>query len=259
MLNKLMNNTKTEVNIKKDFKKVANYVALAKGRRNVNSFASDMKTDSEYLTLVINAKIGSYPTIPFLKMIADNSEGRVSLKDLTLACGYSNYANNDMEQIRNIYVRRGWIVFASYGDKGLDSEVQGTRPVLVIGNNLGCKFSSNISVLAITSRSKRSMQTHVPIGREHGLSCDSTISCELPDTITKRRIISANGVVGKITECPFEIMQQVEIALMKANGLIDNNMNVQDAIEALKGMNTQKTYQYENNYGRSTMPQVSFA
>jgi len=100
---------KTQENIKKDFKKVANYVNLAKGRRNVNSFAADMKTNSEYLTLVINAKIVSYPTMPYLKMIADNSEGRVSLKDLTLACGYSNYANNDMEQIKNVYVRRGFI------------------------------------------------------------------------------------------------------------------------------------------------------
>ena len=111
---------KTEENIKKNFKKLAVYVRNAKGQyRTINGFAADLKTNADYLADIINARICSYPTITFLKLIANSSEGRVSFKDLTLACGYSNYINNDLEQIKNISIERGAIYYANFGMKAL--------------------------------------------------------------------------------------------------------------------------------------------
>jgi len=259
MLNKFFTkNTNTEENTKKDFKKLANYVIHAKGHRTINGFAADMKTDSEYLTLVVNARINSYPDIKFLKTIADNSDGRVSLKDLTLACGYSNYTNNDMEQIKNIEVRRGTFCYVSLGDV-IDSEYGGNRLCLVIQNDVGNHFSSTSIILPLTSRKRSKLPTHVEVGPKNcGLPQESIISCEQIRCVSKRRL-SQNGIVQKVSECPSEIMLLVEVAMLKAQGVIHLKMNEQEAVQYLMNMNKQKTYQYQNNYNRSASQQVAFA
>jgi len=260
MLSKLKANVNT-VNKEKDFKKLATYVSLAKGYRSIGGFAADLKMNAKYIEDVIHARIISYPSVQFLKLVAENSEGRVSLKDLKLACGYSLYENNDLQQIKNIQVRRGWICYANFGEKTLDSEVGGYRPILIIQNDIGNKFSSNTIVLPITSRCKKNMPTHVLIGKESGLKCDSIISCELPNTISKRRI-SSNGVVQKIAECSLQTMLKVEICLLKAEGVIDININEDDAIEAIMNLNKNKVSKYqENNQSNNykTTPQLAFA
>jgi mRNA interferase MazF len=242
-----------EENAKKDFKKLANYVKIAQGIRSIDNFAADCRVSGDYMESIIKARINSYPTMPTLKAISDNSQGRVTFKELTLACGYSNYVNNDMEQIKNIQVKRGWICFANYADRAMDSEVGGRRPVLVMQNNKGNAFSSNTIVLAITSRKKPSMPTHVLLEKKYGLQYDSTICCELPDTLTKRRLISNEGIIEKIAECPEHILKQVEVALNRAFGAIELYVNEQDAIESLMNLNKGKTriHQYENNYKKS--------
>jgi len=258
MLNKLVNKTKTEENIKKDFKKLATYIITAKGYdRTINGFAADLKSNAEYLADLINARACAYPPVQFLKLISDNSEGRVTLKELTMACGYSNYTNNDLEQIKNIQVKRGFICYANFGDKAIDSEIGGHRPVLIIQNNTGNHFSSNSIVLAITSRKKTKLPTHVFIGKECGLPFDSTISCELPNTISKRRLLSNTGTVEILAECPQHILKLVEVALLKSQGIINLRMDDQEAIEYLENMNTAKTYQFENNH--DTNRQHAFA
>ena len=261
MLNKLFaKSTNTEENTRKDFKKLSNFVLMAKGNhRTINNFSADCRANADYIADIINVKISAHPTIPFLKIIADNSEGRVSLKDLTLACGYSNYANNDMEQIKSINVRRGWICYANFGDKAMDSEIGGHRPVLVVQNNVGNKFSSNSIVLPITSRNKASLPTQVFIKKEFGLQYDSIISCEMPNTISKRRMVSKTGIIEKIAECPHHIMEQVEVCLLRAQGIIDLKMDMQEAIKYLSNMNTQKTFQYQNNYNHNISQQTAFA
>jgi len=263
MFNKLITRkSNTEENAKKDFKKLANYVMLAKGNRSIDNFAADCKVSGDYMEGVIKAKMPTYPDITFLKVVSDNSQGRVSFKDLTLACGYSNYTNNDLEQIRNIKIERGGIYFCNFFDRGIDSEVIGHRPVLVVQNPKGNLFSSNTKVLAITSRvgSKSKLPTHVFIGKEYGLRCDSIICCELEDTVSKRRLISGSGVVEKIAECSKELMMRVAVGLGKADGYIPLDVPEKFAIEVLETFNkekTQSTFQYQNNY--NTGRQVAFA
>ena len=261
MLNTLIKKVTTEENIKKDFKKLSNYVLYAKGQyRTINGFAADCRTNADYLADVINARISSYPTIPFLKIVSDNSQGRVTLTELTLACGYSNYSNNDMEQIKNIYIRRGWFAYANFGDNCMDSEYGGYRLVLIIQNDVGNSRSSTTIVLPVTSRKTKSkMPTHVfASASECGMPYDSIVSCEQVRCISKRRLIQ-NGIVQKISECPTHIMQKVEVALMKAEGTIDPYANESEVIEALINLNKVKSFRQENNYARNAIPQVAFA
>jgi len=262
MFNKLIaTKSNTEENAMKDFKKLANYVMLAKGNRSIDNFAADCKVSGNYMEGVIKAKMSTYPDITFLKVVSDNSQGRVSLKDLTLACGYSNYTNNDLTQIKNIVIERAAIYFCQFGDRGIDSEVCGHRPVLVVQNPRGNSCSSNTKVLTITSRSKAKLPTHIEINSKEypGLKYDSIICCELEDTISKRRLISGSGVVEKMAKCSEELMLRVSVALAKADGIINLNVPEKVAIEALMNLNRgiQRTIQYQNNY--NTGRQVAFA
>lgn len=245
IFNKLTKTT-TEENIKKDFKKLSNYTIHAKGYRTINGFAADCNTNADYLADIINNRINSYPTITFLKLLADNSEGRVTLKEFALCCGYSNYTNNDMNQVKDIYVRRGWFCYADFGDNSMDSEVGGHRLILILQNDIGNSHSSNTIVYPVTSRKKRNYPTHVNAGSDCGLPDDSTIMCESPMTISKRRLIQ-NGTIMKVSECPIFILKKVEVALLKAQGVIDIRVNEKDAIESLKNINSIKTYQYEKS------------
>lgn len=268
---------KSQINLKeikqenqtKDFKKLATYILKAKGYRTINGFASECKTNANYVADLINARSTSYPTVQFLKLIADNSEGRVSLNDLKTACGYSLYENNDMEQIKNIYVRRGWFCYANFGDQAMDSEYSGYRLVLIVQNDTGNKFSSTTLAIPVTSRrSKKNLPTHVSVGANVGLQMESIISCEQTRCISKRRLIQ-NGIVQKIAECPTHIMQSVEIALLKAEGVLDLNIDEAEAIEVLRSLNENKVIRFrtetktnettnENkNYSRT--PQMAFA
>jgi len=259
MFNKLFaKSTTSEENVKKDFKKLANYVLHAKGQnRTINGFAADMKTDSEYLTLIATAKINSYPQIDFLKIIANHSQGRVSLQELTMACGYSNYTNNDMEQIKSIEVRRGWFCYVNLGD-AMDSEYGGNRMCLIVQNDVGNHFSSTSIILPLTSRRKTQLPTHVQVGIKNcGLPQESIVSCEQIRCVSKRRLIQ-RGIVQKVSECPPDVMLKVEVALLKAQGVIHLKMNEQEAIQHLMNMNTQKTFQYQNNYA-SAGQQVAYA
>jgi mRNA interferase MazF len=249
MFNKFITKkTITEENTKKDFKKLANYVLYAKGHRTINGFSADCKTNPNYLADIINGKINSYPTVQFLKIIAENSEGRVSLKELTMACGYSNYENNDIREIINIHVRRGWFAYANFGES-LDSEYGGYRVVLVVQNDIGNSRSSTTIVLPVTSRrTKSKMPTHVEVSsKESGLPKDSIISCEQIRCISKRRLIQ-RGYVQKISEASLSVMERVEIAMGKAQGSIKLHVDEQEAIQALYNLNNVKQYQYETNY-----------
>jgi len=260
MFNNLLKKNTNEENTKKDFKKLANYVMFAKGNRTINGFAADCKTNADYLANIVNAKINSYPDIKFLKIIADNSGERVSLKDLTLACGYSNYVNNDMEQIKNIEVRRGWFCYTNFGDQVIDSEYGGYRISLIVQNDVGNHFSSTSIAIPLSSRrSKAELPTHVKItASESGLPNDSIISCEQVRCISKRRFIQ-QGTVQKVSECPPNIMLKVEVSLLKAQGVIHLKMNEQEAIEYLKNMNKVKTFKQQNNYAQKTSRELAFA
>lgn len=86
-------------------------------------------------------------------------------------------------------VKRGDIFYADLSPV-VGSEQGGIRPVLVVQNDVGNKYSPTIIVAAITSRiNKAKMSTHIEIkGEEYGLSKDSVILLEQIRTIDKKRL-----------------------------------------------------------------------
>ena len=94
-------------------------------------------------------------------------------------------------------VRKGDIFFADLSPV-VGSEQGGVRPVLVVQNDIGNRFSPTIIVAAVTSQTnKAKLPTHVPISAEgNGLSRDSVVLLEQLRTIDKKRLRDHIGTVG---------------------------------------------------------------
>jgi mRNA interferase MazF len=111
-------------------------------------------------------------------------------------------------------VRRGDIVYANLNPV-IGSEQGGTRPVLVLQNDIGNRHSPTTIVVAITSRIKKAkLPTHVEIcADDYGLERDSVILLEQLRTIDKRRLKE------KLAHLDEESMNRVNEGLMISLGL----------------------------------------
>ena len=83
-------------------------------------------------------------------------------------------------------IKRGDIYYATL-DPVVGSEQGGTRPVLILQNDTGNKFSPTIIVAAITGRQKKNLPTHVTVNIP-ALPKDSIVLLEQIRTIDKRRL-----------------------------------------------------------------------
>lgn len=92
------------------------------------------------------------------------------------------------------------------------SEQGGTRPVLVIQNNKGNRYSPTLVVLPITSRmDKKGERTHYLLVNQRGLLVPSIVMAEQPRTIDKSRIKAYLGPVR--TDAMPEINELVKYEL----------------------------------------------
>lgn len=112
-------------------------------------------------------------------------------------------------------IKRGDVFFADLSPV-VGSEQGGTRPVLVIQNDIGNRFSPTVIVAAITAQiQKAKLPTHVEIAAaKHGFERDSVILLEQVRTIDKSRL------TDKITHLDDALMKQVDEALKVSFGLI---------------------------------------
>ncbi|HIH18303.1 MAG TPA: type II toxin-antitoxin system PemK/MazF family toxin [Nanoarchaeota archaeon] len=113
-----------------------------------------------------------------------------------------------------VEVKRGDIILVNFNlSKG--SEQGGTRPALIIQNDIYNKYSPTTIVAPITSRVyEKEYPTNVMISRrESRLDKDSTILLNQVRTIDKARIIKHIGSVNK------EILEKVELAIKASLGL----------------------------------------
>lgn len=113
-------------------------------------------------------------------------------------------------------VKRGDLYYADLSPV-VGSEQGGVRPILVVQNNVGNKFSPTIIAAAITSQlDKAKLPTHIalPAG-ESGLSKDSVVLLEQIRTLDKRRLKE------KIGELPLNLMSRVNEALLISLGFYE--------------------------------------
>lgn len=111
-------------------------------------------------------------------------------------------------------VKRGDIYYADLSPV-VGSEQGGIRPVLIVQNDVGNKYSPTIIISAITSQiNKAKLPTHIEISSdEYGLNKDSVILLEQVRTIDKKRL---KEKIGHISD---ELMSRVNDGLMISFGL----------------------------------------
>jgi mRNA interferase MazF len=127
-----------------------------------------------------------------------------------------SYTKRDLRSVNNVLVRRGDIFYADLNPV-IGSEQGGVRPVLIIQNDVGNKYSPTVIIAAITSQiAKAKLPTHVELDHEdYGLERNSVILLEQLRTIDKRRLKE------KITYLEQDIMGKVDEALKISLGLVD--------------------------------------
>lgn len=113
-------------------------------------------------------------------------------------------------------IKRGDIFYSDLSPV-IGSEQGGVRPVLIVQNDIGNKYSPTVIAAAITSQiNKAKLPTHIEISaQDYGLQKDSVILLEQIRTIDKKRLRE------KIGHLDDELMDKVNEALSISFGLAD--------------------------------------
>ena len=113
-------------------------------------------------------------------------------------------------------VKRGEIYKADLNPV-IGSEQGGVRPVVVLQNDVGNRYSPTVIVAAITSQvSKARLPTHVELSAAaYGLNLDSVVLTEQLRTLDKKRLMARLG------ELPEATLLQIDRALKISLGLIE--------------------------------------
>ncbi len=111
-------------------------------------------------------------------------------------------------------ISRGEIYYADLSPV-VGSEQGGVRPVLVVQNDVGNKYSPTVIIAAITSQlSKAKLPTHIELNKDkYHLPKDSVVLLEQIRTLDKRRLKEKLGQIDLLT------MQRVDVAIMISLGI----------------------------------------
>ena len=123
----------------------------------------------------------------------------------------------------NNTVRRGDIYYADLSPV-VGSEQGGMRPVLIIQNDIGNRYSPTVIAAAITSRTdKTKLPTHIEVGLDSGLAKSSVILCEQIRTLDKKRLKDRMGHLDE------ETMTLVNEAISVSFGLTSDDAQANSA------------------------------
>ena len=110
-------------------------------------------------------------------------------------------------------IKRGELYYA-YLSPVIGSEQGGVRPVLVVQNDVGNRYSPTVIAAAVTSKiNKARLPTHIELSASlYGLAKDSVVLLEQIRTIDKRRLKDRIGLLSEQT------MMRVDDALLISLG-----------------------------------------
>lgn len=118
-----------------------------------------------------------------------------------------------MKQLNPQEIKRGDIFYADLSPV-VGSEQGGYRPVLILQNDIGNRYSPTVIVAAITGQIVKAKQpTHIEITKKYGLEKDSVILLEQLRTIDKKRLSE------KVTSLDPSFMAHIDAALRVSMGL----------------------------------------
>ena len=105
-----------------------------------------------------------------------------------------NYSS--IEEQKRI-IRRGDVFYADLSPV-VGCEQGGIRPVLIIQNDIGNRYSPTVIVVAITSKLKKELPTHVEIGCMEPLQKNSVVLLEQIRTIDRIRLLEYIGSLSEL-------------------------------------------------------------
>ena len=113
-------------------------------------------------------------------------------------------------------IKRGDIYYAELNPV-VGSEQGGTRPVLIISNDIGNRHSPTVIIAAITGKvqTKAKLPTHTQVKNFEGLDKDSIVLLEQIRTVDKKRLKQYMGIM------PAEAMARVDKALAISLAMTD--------------------------------------
>lgn len=116
-------------------------------------------------------------------------------------------------------IKRGDIYYADLSPV-VGSEQGGLRPVLIVQNDVGNRYSPTVIAAAITSKlSKAKLPTHIDvIAGDVGLTRDSVVLLEQIRTLDKRRLREKMG------HLPDMLMEQIDNAISVSFGLTPHSV-----------------------------------
>ena len=125
-------------------------------------------------------------------------------------------------------IKRGDIYYAELNPV-IGSEQGGTRPVLIISNDIGNKHSPTVIIAAITSRvhTKAKLPTHTAVSNYEGLDKDSVILLEQIRTIDKQRLKQYMGMMPNS-------IRKIHDMTLRLDGLYDTIVELEERIEDAK-------------------------
>ena len=118
-------------------------------------------------------------------------------------------------------IKRGELYYADLSPV-VGSEQGGVRPILIVQNNTGNKYSPTIIAAAVTSKiNKAKLPTHIELNaNEFGLIKDSVILLEQIRTLDKKRLKERIGELSNNT------MKKVNAALLISLGFTGENNTI---------------------------------
>jgi mRNA interferase MazF len=119
-----------------------------------------------------------------------------------------------VREMKTVTVKRGDIYYADLSPV-VGSEQGGVRPVLIVQNDVGNRFSPTVIAAAITSQSeKANLPTHIKVNASgSGLAKDSIVLLEQVRTIDKQRLKEKMGTLDPLA------MHRIDRALSISFGL----------------------------------------
>ena len=121
-------------------------------------------------------------------------------------------------------IKRGELYYADLSPV-IGSEQGGVRPVLVVQNDVGNRYSPTIIAAAVTSKiNKAKLPTHIELSASnYGLVKDSVVLLEQIRTIDKRRLKERIGLLSE------QMMTRVDDALLISLGFSKQALNLKKA------------------------------
>lgn len=104
------------------------------------------------------------------------------------------------------HCKRGELYYADLG-KGIGSEQQGYRPVLIVQNDVGNQYGTTTIVAPISSQihAKAVLPTHFYIGPDNGLDSPSVVLLEQLRTVSKNRLTQR---IGSLSDAQIQAINQ---------------------------------------------------